>query len=106
MDDANPIRGEAYVLWAYRILLGREPENWAVVRNNASKHDRRKLVLDMLSSQEFADVNGLAPLLSPEAAAAEQADEMALLRAYRRLGPAERAQVLALADRLEPEPGG
>jgi hypothetical protein len=102
VDDANPIRGEAYVLWAYRVLLGREPESWAAVRNNTTKHDRRALVHDILTSQEFADVNGFAPFLTPEAAAAAQADELALLRAYRRLDPAGRAQLLALAERLDP----
>jgi hypothetical protein len=92
------------VLWAYRVLLGREPESWAAVRNNATKYDRRALVRDILSSPEFAAVNDLAPVPSEEAPAADQADELALLRAYRRLGPSRRAQVLALTERLERGP--
>jgi hypothetical protein len=104
LDDASPIRTEAYVLWAYRVLLGREPESWAAVRENARKNDRRALVREIMSSQEFADVNGIAPFKADGETSAERADELALLRAYRRLSPAQRADLLARADRLTGRP--
>ncbi len=51
--DTEPADGEDYVRWAYRLLLGREPENEAAVKDNPYKHDRQKLVELILNSAEF-----------------------------------------------------
>ena len=40
----QPIDGEEYVRWAYRLLLGREPENTAVVKNHIHKNNRDLLL--------------------------------------------------------------
>lgn len=50
---AGPIAGEEYVRWAYRLLLGREPESLETVRNNPYKNDRQGLIQFMLNSAEF-----------------------------------------------------
>jgi SAM-dependent methyltransferase len=50
---AKLLDGEEYVRWAYRLLLGREPEDLEAIQNNPFKNDRRRLVQDMLNSPEF-----------------------------------------------------
>ncbi len=50
---AGPIAGEEYVRWAYRLLLGREPESLQAMRNNPFKNDPQLLVQFMLNSSEF-----------------------------------------------------
>jgi hypothetical protein len=50
---SEPIPAEEYVRWAYRLLLGREPESRTVVRNNPYKNNRELLVRSILSSEEF-----------------------------------------------------
>ena len=58
--------GEEYVLWAYRLLLGREPESRDVIRNNPFKNNRQGLVNTVLRSEEFHTKNrGLPPLDNP-----------------------------------------
>ena len=47
------IDGEDYVRWAYRLLLGREPESLATVQRNPFKNDRPRLVHQVLNSAEF-----------------------------------------------------
>jgi hypothetical protein len=60
------IDGEEYVLWAYRLLLGREPESRDVIRNNPFKNNRQGLVNTVLRSEEFHTKNrGLPPLDNP-----------------------------------------
>ncbi len=49
----EPAGPEEYVRWAYRLLLGREPENEESIRNNIFKNDRRRLVEEILGSEEF-----------------------------------------------------
>ncbi len=51
------IPNEEYVRWAYRLLLGREPENEAVIRNNPFICDRQRLVQWLINSDEFRAVN-------------------------------------------------
>ena len=46
-------KGEDYVRWAYRLLLGREPESLAAIENNEFKNNRQKLVEFFLESAEF-----------------------------------------------------
>lgn len=53
----EPLNGEEYVRWAYRLLLGREPDSSAAVKENPFKDDRRKLVQAMLASHEFHIAN-------------------------------------------------
>jgi hypothetical protein len=47
------ITGEEYVRWAYRLLLGREPESPKAVQNNPFKNNRKRLVQEVLNSAEF-----------------------------------------------------
>ena len=49
-----------YVIWAYRLLLGREPETLDVVDNNPFV-DRSALVRHFVQSPEFAVNNGIGP---------------------------------------------
>jgi hypothetical protein len=46
---------DEYVRWAYKLLLGREPESEKAVRNNPFKNDRHRLVEQFLNSGEFHD---------------------------------------------------
>ena len=46
-------KGEDYVRWAYRLLLGREPESLAAIENNEFKNNRQKLVEFFLEFAEF-----------------------------------------------------
>ena len=60
------IDAEEYVLWAYRLLLGREPESWEAIHNNPFKNNRQMLVDSVLRSEEFHIKNrGLTPLANP-----------------------------------------
>lgn len=52
-DAASPIKDEDYVLWAYRLLLGREPESADIVTLNPFKNDRESLVQSILDSDEY-----------------------------------------------------
>lgn len=56
-DVAEPISGEEYVRWAYRLLLGREPESREAVQHHPFKDDRQRLVRTVLSSDEFKKLN-------------------------------------------------
>lgn len=49
----EPVSGEEYVRWAYRLLLGREPESVEAVRQHPFKNDARRLVQSVLNSEEF-----------------------------------------------------
>lgn len=49
----QPIDGEEYVRWAYRLLLGREPENTAVVKNHIHKNNRDLLLKSVFELEEF-----------------------------------------------------
>jgi SAM-dependent methyltransferase len=53
----EPFDGEEYVRWAYRLLLGREPEGLEAIQNNPFKNDRQQLVKAVLSSDEFRKSN-------------------------------------------------
>ncbi len=58
--DSNapgPFKGEEYVRWAYRLLLGREPESLETIQNNPLKNDRQRLVEAILRSGEFQRCN-------------------------------------------------
>lgn len=58
---------EEYVRWAYRLLLGREPETVDVVKNHPFKNDRSDLVESILCSEEFQRVNlKLRPFFLPQ----------------------------------------
>lgn len=48
-----PASCEDYVRWAYRLLLGREPESLAAVQDNAFKNNRAELLKYFLNSAEF-----------------------------------------------------
>lgn len=50
---AEPYDAEEYVCWAYRLLLGREPESAEAVQSNPFKNDRRLLLESILKSDEF-----------------------------------------------------
>lgn len=50
---AGALDGEDYVRWAYRLLLGREPESLSTVQDSPFKHNRRGLVDFLLNSDEF-----------------------------------------------------
>jgi FkbM family methyltransferase len=52
-NGAGPFDGEEYVQWAYRLLLGREPESPESVRGNPFKNDRQRLIQFVLNSAEF-----------------------------------------------------
>ena len=52
------IDGREYVRWAYRLLLGREPENDDVIENNPFNNDRARLVQAFLHSPEFLQRHG------------------------------------------------
>jgi len=54
-----PVDGEEYVRWAYRLLLGREPETPETIQSNPFKNDRERLVQEVLSSSEFQRSNPL-----------------------------------------------
>jgi len=47
-----------YVVWAYRLILGREPENERVIEEKLAHISPRALLFDMLGSQEFRDHGG------------------------------------------------
>jgi O-methyltransferase len=47
-----------YVLWAYRLLLGREPENPSTVMENPFLGNRRRLLQSVLHSPEFLSQHG------------------------------------------------
>jgi len=44
-----------YVIWAYRLLLGREPENEAVIEEKRALGDVREMIYGVLESLEFRD---------------------------------------------------
>jgi hypothetical protein len=45
--------GHEYVRWAYRLLLGRDPESIETIANNPFLNNRRRLVQSILESDEF-----------------------------------------------------
>lgn len=67
LDDgaAESFDSDEYVRWAYRLLLGREPESVAAIQNNPLKNDRRHLVEAILRSDEFRHNNSF-DLSQPE----------------------------------------
>lgn len=50
--NSKPLNGDDMVLWAYRLLLGREPEHNAI-ENSPFKNDRQRLLKAFLESPEF-----------------------------------------------------
>jgi hypothetical protein len=52
-NASQSLSGEDYVRWAYRLLLGREPESEKAVRTNPFKNDRHRLIQQFLDSGEF-----------------------------------------------------
>jgi SAM-dependent methyltransferase len=72
-NPKDPSDGEEYVRWAYRLLLGREPENAEAIRNNPFKNDRQRLVRSVLSSDEFRRANSDASPVAGEHSAASNA---------------------------------
>ena len=63
-DAIAPVDGEEYVRWAYRLLLGREPESPDTIQSNPFKNNRQRLVQSVLSSSEFQRSNFFVSLLS------------------------------------------
>src|SRR6516225_6955088 len=63
-DAIAPVDGEEYVRWAYRLLLGREPESTDTIQSNPFKNNRQRLVQSVLSSPEFQRSNFFVSLLS------------------------------------------
>lgn len=61
-----PFDGADYVRWAYRLLLGREPESPATVENNPFKNDRTRLVRSVLDSDEFRKSNSFLWPFAPQ----------------------------------------
>lgn len=57
---SDGIDDREYVRWAYRLLLGREPENDAVVENNPFRANRKALVESFVTSEEFSGNNSVA----------------------------------------------
>jgi SAM-dependent methyltransferase len=59
MDDAGPAAGVSRetVVWAYRLLFGREPESDEAVAGHQGAEDRRALVRGFLASDEFRSSN-------------------------------------------------
>jgi FkbM family methyltransferase len=53
----GPVDSREYVRWAYRLLLGREPERSTVMENHPFKNDRQRLVESVLRSNEFRRAN-------------------------------------------------
>jgi FkbM family methyltransferase len=69
---AGPFDGEEYVRWAYRLLLGREPESPATVQNNPFKDDRQGLIKSFLNSDEFRRNNSFVwPFAGKQGSSAE-----------------------------------
>lgn len=117
LDNEEPARRDAgddeaeCVRWAYRLLLGREPESEAAVQQNPFKNDRAQLIRSMLCSEEFRSKHPSIPL-APQDEHQEEIereiqealdggfDEVALLHDYRRLGRTQRAQVLETLCRI------
>ena len=62
----EPFDGEDYVRWAYRLLLGREPESLETVENNPFKDDRKRLVRSVLDSDEFRNSNSFLWVPTPQ----------------------------------------
>jgi FkbM family methyltransferase len=62
----EPFDGEDYVRWAYRLLLGREPESLETVENNPFKNDRKRLVRSVLDSDEFRNSNSFLWVPTPQ----------------------------------------
>jgi FkbM family methyltransferase len=58
-DNLTGAAMEQYVLWAYRLLLGREPESPSALAKTPYT-DRRSLLRGFMSSPEFLTNNGLA----------------------------------------------
>ena len=58
--------GADYVRWAYRLLLGREPESLETVENNPFKNDRKRLVRSVLDSDEFRNSNSFLWVPTPQ----------------------------------------
>jgi O-methyltransferase len=58
--------GRDYVRWAYRLLLGREPENDAVVEENPLRNDRVQLLRSFLHGPEFRQRHGNTFAVPPD----------------------------------------
>ncbi|MGD9617682.1 MAG: FkbM family methyltransferase [Alphaproteobacteria bacterium] len=112
LEPIGPSEADEYVRWAYRLLLGREPESERTVSDNALKYDRQQLLCSVLLSQEFQAAN---PFISCDALAAAPAmdvpkdvheaighgyDEVALVHDYQRLDQAQKAWLLAMLRNL------
>lgn len=52
-----------HVVWAYRLLLGREPESDAVIDHHLSDGSRRELLLAFVGSNEFQEHNPEFPVM-------------------------------------------
>lgn len=55
-----------YVRWAYRLLLGREPENDDVIENNPFNNDRVRLLQAFLQAPEFLQRHGNTFAVHPD----------------------------------------
>jgi O-methyltransferase len=65
-DVAMPFAGEEYVRWAYRLLLGREPENNDVIENHPFRDDRVQLLQMVLHGREFLQRHGTSFAVPPD----------------------------------------
>jgi O-methyltransferase len=63
---AEPLDRRDYVLWAYRLLLGREPENSEAIENNPFRYDRERLLQAFLHGAEFLQRHGLSFAVPPD----------------------------------------
>lgn len=62
----EPPDGREYVRWAYRLLLGREPESDDAVENNPFRNDRLRLLQSVLHGPEFVQRHGTAFAAPPD----------------------------------------
>jgi O-methyltransferase len=63
--DMEQLDGRDYVRWAYRLLLGREPEDSDVIEHNPFRNDRVGLLQAVLRGPEFLQIHGNAFAIPP-----------------------------------------
>jgi O-methyltransferase len=64
-NDMEQLDGRDYVRWAYRLLLGREPEDSDVIEHNLFRNDRVGLLQAVLHGAEFLQSHGNAFAVPP-----------------------------------------
>lgn len=99
----NKIDGRDYVRWAYRLLLGREPENEEVVENNPFRHDRLRLLQSVLHGLEFVQRHGTAFAVPPDLFLRHNGRLKETRELIRRRGDPIRDMTVALALEFDPK---